>query len=262
MIKGGNLVLFDHPPIGKIQIDFPMTHRDINGVQCNISGNTHMFKHLDTFKDFFSWKTNQGVYLSNIYNSYNSHRHTIDSVELQIDEFINYVKVKLDILALDHRVLNNHDIIIKVKEQGKIFDPPHYVYSNNGISIRYSSYESKGKQVIFKLISIYAVTPTKRPLYKPDVNWKLQRGDTDIMPGKSRYIDSPQPAIPVNTAWGIRQIFPPSPQRHLTQHALDTALGIREVSPQQKKSSKKKGKKSKGGSISKKKRHFTKKNKL
>ena len=250
MIKGGNLVLFDHPPIGKKQIDFSMTHRDINGVQCNISGNTHMFKHLDTFKDFFSWKTHQGIYLSNIYNSYNSHRHTIDSVALQIDEFINYVKVKLDILALDHRVLGNHDIIIKVKEQGKIFDPPHYVYSNNGISIRYSSYN--GKKVRFNLISIYAVTPTRRPLYKA-IDWNLRRGDTDIMPGKIRYIYNPVSAEHIDTAWGIRPISPPPPPRRFTQHAIDR-VGIREVSPKQNKSSKKKGK---GGSI--KKRHFTKK---
>jgi len=243
MIKGGNLVLFDHPPRGNKQVQFRMIHRDINGVQCNILGNTHMFKHLDTFKDFFSWKTNQGVYLSNIYNSY-SLPGNINPIVLQIDEWIRYVKEKLTILKLDHRVLGNPHNIIEVIERGQIFNPPHYIYSNNGVSIRFSSYNSK--TVRFNLISIYAVTSNKNPLYNA-LNWKLRRGDTDITPGNSRYIDNPVKAEHVDTAWGI---MTPTPD-----HQFETRTS---ASPEKKSSTKKgkRGKRSKGGSTKKINRKF------
>lgn len=259
MIKGGDLVLFDHPPKGsKTQFYFVMNYRDINGIKCRINANTHMFKHLDTFKDFFTWKTNHGngPYLSNIYNAYNSGNAGIDVDELQLGEFVNYVSQKLDKMSFDHTRLNpinfNPDNMIEVIDLENKTKTKHFLYSNNNITIRYSNYHV-GKFVGFKLISIYAVTDTKIPLYKAD-KWDIRRGDTHIRPGQPRYIDNPAKAEHVDTAWGI--ITPPlSPSR--PPHKLKPETKITATLSLPKKYMKK-GKR-KGGTISKKTRHFTKK---
>jgi hypothetical protein len=186
--KGGHLMLFEHgttvknrkQPSISFTVQWHVPSRSQNTPKTIadsyiVNGTTHMFKHLDTFKEWREFSFNSET-MAQIYEDYNDSGNSVDVGALKnITDFTSHILQNIMRLEIDDDLVNN-------KNQAYGYHAGMYEYTKNHVRIIYEGARIDSGQCKFRLISIYRIINGSPAYGTKGPGGKNENGECEVYP--------------------------------------------------------------------------------